>query len=759
VTTRTKVFEGAIELGRIGLVELDANGHFVAANGGFKSMVGLTDVDLVAHHWRITVLPEDHARAEEAYAEAAQRGRAYMEIRTIAPESKTVHQAVTITALRDKANRVNGYFCFAIDVTDYKREQEALMLVVESSPNGLLMLDSKGRILFANHAVEKLLGYTRNELMGAQVETLLPERLREGHARYRESFRVSKSSTAMAGRDLRGLRKDGVEIPLQIYVNRIETVSDDLVLATLVDIGERVRYESQLELAKVAAEQANRAKSDFLARMSHEIRTPMNLIMGMSALLLESPLSGKQREYIDISYRNVRRLLRLINGILDLSKVEAGKLTLELIPFDLTEVLQECMVTIGSALEAKGLEFGLMVDPGVWRYWIGDAERLHQILLNLIGNAVKFTDRGRIDVAVYTEPGELGESGLRFKVSDTGGGVPPDKVDMIFEAFQQGEGSMNRPYQGTGLGLAISKSLVEKMSGRIWVEPRPQGGSTFSFTVFFLRTSAESVQKQRAPRTANSPAELEKGASILLAEDNPENVVLVQAYLGNLPLTLDLAANGQQAVDMRKSNSYDLILMDIQMPVMDGLTATREIRSWEKLHNVPRVPILALTANALTGARSESLEAGCDGHLTKPVERGDLVDAIVQYAKRNVRAENNPTASESLASRRPAFLENRRNDLQKINDALAVSDFTAIQKIGHNSKGTGKGYGFPEISELGAAIEQAAKDHSAEGIERCIAQLSAYIESAQASLPTDSRAALPAMPPVAPAPHSPATTM
>ena len=226
---------------------------------------------------------------------------------------------------------------------------------MESAPNGLLMLNSAGQIQSVNRAVEELFGYTREELMRTSRGNAAAGAFPRQHLQHRRYLHNTKATKSDGRRDLLGLRKDGVEIPLQVYLNRIETDTGELILCTIIDIAERVRYEQQLELAKQAAEAANRAKSDFLARMSHEIRTPMNLIMGMNALLLESPLNGKQRQHVEISYRNVRRLLRLINGILDLSKVEAGKLTLDAVPFDLHDVLEECAATMSTAIEQKGL--------------------------------------------------------------------------------------------------------------------------------------------------------------------------------------------------------------------------------------------------------------------------------------------------------------------------------------------------------------------------------------------------------------------
>jgi len=463
--------------------------------------------------------------------------------------------------------------------------------------------------------------------------------------------------------------------------------------------------------------------------MSHEIRTPMNLISGMNALLLESPLNEKQRQHVEISYRNVRRLLRLINGILDLSKVEAGKLTLEARPFDLQEAVEECASTISSAIEQKGLQFEMSIDADVWRYWIGDVERLQQVLLNLIGNSIKFTTHGKIEVRVRSERGERGEKGLRFEVTDTGCGVPADKTAIIFEAFQQAEGSMDRPYEGTGLGLAIARTLVEMMGGKIWVETKSGPGSQFVFTAFFPPGTEDTLRDRRlGTASCEVVRSVEAGTRVLLVEDNAENMILLRAYLENISLALDFASNGLEALEKRQHGSYDLVLMDIQMPVMDGYTATREIRAWERDRGVPRVPIVALTAHALSGASAESMEAGCDGHITKPVERNDLIAAIAKFAKRPIR--QSAAVPEPIAARRPAFLANRWLDLAKMRDALAARDFAAIQTIGHNCKGIGTGYGFPDISQLGAAIEKGAKALDADELKESIREFECHIQAA-----------------------------
>jgi PAS domain S-box-containing protein len=720
---------GSSEPPHVGVANLDKDGRFVSADAAYLIMLGTQESKLLGEHWRTTVHSGDYDGVEAAYGMARSAGRGYAEIRAFRSDSAVVYQALTVTGIHNEAGEFSGYQCLRHDITGFKRDQEVLALAVESAPSGLLMLDSSGMIQTANRAIEVLFGYKREELAGRRVEMLLPERYRSRHLGHRDNFNNNKETNAMAGRDLVGLRKDGLEIPLQLYLNRIGTHNGELILCTVIDIAERVRYQHQLELAKQAAEAANRAKSDFLARMSHEIRTPMNLIMGMNSLLLESPLSDKQKEHVEISHRNVKRLLRLINGILDLSKVEAGMMTLEAVPFDLSEIINECSASMSAAIESKGLQFHVSIDPDVWLYWIGDPERIHQVLLNLIGNSVKFTARGKIELRVRSETFGQGKRGLRFEVTDTGCGVPADKTNLIFEAFRQAEGSMNRPYEGTGLGLSIAKTLVEMMSGRIWLEERRESGSKFIFTVFFpIAGKDEARDKLGAAISAEKAQASVASTRILLAEDNPENVILLRAYLDNRSFSLHFASNGVEAVKKRKRKNYDLVLMDVQMPVMDGYTATREIRAWEKATGAPPVPIVALTSHALSGACAESMGAGCDGHLTKPVERTDLVAAIVKFAQKPAKPVE--AHADLIAARRPAFLENRRRDLSKMRDALLARDFATIQHIGHNCKGIGTGYGFPEISSLGSTVECAARARDLIEVEKSIGEFERCIQAA-----------------------------
>jgi signal transduction histidine kinase/ligand-binding sensor domain-containing protein/CheY-like chemotaxis protein len=391
---------------------------------------------------------------------------------------------------------------------------------------------------------------------------------------------------------------------------------------------ERAVRERTQELAreKELAEEANRLKSRFLANMSHEIRTPLNGVLGMTELLREGPLTVQQSQYLDHARTSAETLLALLNDILDLSKIEAGRMDLECVPFAPREVVEEAVAMLAPRAGEKGLSLTSSIDPAVPARLAGDPVRLRQVILNLIANAVKFTERGSIGVEVAAEPAGAGERGLRFTVWDTGIGIPRDKLDVVFESFRQADGSTTRRYGGSGLGLAICRELARLMGGRIWVESEAGAGSRFHFTARFQTTEGETAHAAvRAAATAASGAP----ARILVAEDNRVNQLLTVRMLERMGHAVTTAHTGAEALAAIEREPFDLVLMDVQMPEMDGLEATRAIR-----RSGDRVPVIALTAHAMKGDRERCLDAGMSGYLTKPVQLAELAAEIESWRGR-----------------------------------------------------------------------------------------------------------------------------
>ncbi|RMG45699.1 MAG: response regulator [Acidobacteria bacterium] len=382
----------------------------------------------------------------------------------------------------------------------------------------------------------------------------------------------------------------------------------------------------QLEQARAEAEQACRARGRFLANMSHEIRTPMNAVLGMTSLVLETDLTDEQREYLEIARDSGRALLTLINDILDFSKIEAGKLVLERIPFDPAGLARSTIRTFQIRNARPDLAIELSLDPDLPPRVMGDPGRLRQVLVNLLGNAVKFTPRGRVTLRVEREAGDPPR--LRFEVRDTGIGFDESMRERIFDAFVQGDASTTRRYGGTGLGLAISAQLVAMMGGRLDARSRPGHGSSFFFS---LPCEEPAVQADEpAARDLPHPEPARVPRRVLVAEDNRVNQMLVTRALSRRGHRVELAANGQEAVELFARNRYDIVLMDLQMPEMDGFAAAAAIRSLER-GSGRHTPIVALTAHAMAGDEKRCLEAGMDAYLAKPfdIERlARLVDEL-----------------------------------------------------------------------------------------------------------------------------------
>jgi signal transduction histidine kinase/ActR/RegA family two-component response regulator len=439
-------------------------------------------------------------------------------------------------------------------------------------------------------------------------------------------------------------------------------------LVMLCDMSERVQTEEalrasqeQLRHAVEEASTANQAKSAFLATMSHEIRTPIHGVMGTVDLLLDTELSPEQREYAGLIHDSAQGILTLINDILDLSKIEAGRLDLEVLPVDLGELIESIVALLSPLARSKGVALRADVQPDLPALVRGDPHRLRQVLLNLAGNALKFTDRGEVVVGVRWRDGLAS-----FEVRDTGIGMTAAVRQRLFEPFMQGDGSIARRYGGTGLGLTISRQLVERMGGSIQVESSEGHGSVFRFSILLPRirharsrarqeaeaavalpadapavalpADAPGVALSAAPQpvvsgvvAAPPPAVPSTAATILIAEDNPVNQRLALRQLNKLGYDADVVGNGREAIDALAARRYGLVLMDVQMPEMDGLTATATIRATEHTAGGPRIPIVAMTATAMPGDREICLQAGMDDYLTKPVKIDALRAALEQW--------------------------------------------------------------------------------------------------------------------------------
>jgi PAS domain S-box-containing protein len=534
-----------------------------------------------------------------------------------------------------------GYnYCFVWNITtrlqmerERQRSEEQFRMVWEKSMDGMRLTDAEGRILRVNESFCRLVGKRREELEGELFPCIYSaEEQQRSLKHYRNRLRERKLEPRF---ERVQTLWDGRQIWFDLSISLLETPAGPVVLSIFRDISESKKVEKRLQTAVESAETASRSKSEFLANMSHEIRTPMNGVIGMTELALRTALTAEQREYMDMAGQSARSLLSLLDDILDLSKIEAGRLDLSTLDFDPRQLVRDAVRMIDPVARQKGLRLECEVDPAVPSYVAGDPVRFRQIVLNLLGNAVKFTARGWVRMELKLDSLMEGDLTLHGLVADSGIGIAPDQQRSIFESFRQADGSTSRQYGGSGLGLAISQRLVNLMGGRIWVESAPGLGSRFHF-IIRLRTGTPlqtAAPQQKASGSVRS-------MKILLAEDNAINQRVMLKLLEKEGHVVEIAPDGRAALEMCRSGAFDLVLMDIQMPGMDGLEATARIRRAENgAHR--HVPIVALTAHAMKGDEQRCLAAGMNGYISKPVEMQALREILARWS--------NPAACETEA--------------------------------------------------------------------------------------------------------------
>ena len=696
---------------------------------------------------------------------------------------------LSISPVLDERGECTHCIYIKRDITERKVMQEAAerqaieflsselrtRAILNSIVDGIITCTADGTIESLSPIAETMFGHDAFDVEGMQVNTLFTLEPKEMEMLLSESSSPSSHS-------LHGVRKDGTVFSAEVNVSRIASKEKVLTVIAVRDVTERQKLMMQMKMAnlraeatalelqkhledatqlRLKAEEANLAKSNFLANMSHELRTPMNAMLGMCGLLLETKLDEEQLEYGRTIHNASENLLMLLNDILDISKVEAGDLQLEHVPFSLSLLLSDTERLFTPLAESRKLGFALTIDPHIPGCILGDPARLQQILHNLISNALKFTSEGSVKLSVCLNPQNHNE--LIFCVTDTGIGIPASKLDAIFDKFTQADASTTRKYGGTGLGLAITRELVHLMKGSITVSSSLNVGSVFTFRypLSIAPENAVPINKP-SPKAASARAALQD-VRMLVVDDHPINLVFVKKLLHKMGAThIDHAETGVEALAKIESHTYDIVFMDCQMPEMDGYAATEALRKREKAEGKAHLPVIAMTANAMVGDREKCLRAGMDDYISKPIIPSALADIFTRWLSRNspsipaaptthTRAYP-PNSAPDFIDMNQFFLilegtaEERREltelflsqaslNLDKLRVARQANDAVEWKAAAHRFKGASANLGACRLATLCAAAEQnphmpeEAKETILQQIDSAIHEVSDFLDN------------------------------